>query len=278
MAITIRERNNSREWSGNDAFAMRYVVSGTYNDSWAKSIADSISPASFSTRIGTEATTVYKNEITANPQGPGDTWYVEVKYGPTQGQQPGNSEWNFNIGIRNVHTSHSLETINTYVPDGDAAEDFKQAVNVTGSGADLRVEGVDVPEPTFGWQETLYLKLENFTSAYLTKLRNAVGKTNVTAFRVFGAQEVQLVGISGQPAGNCVAMTFSFAGSPSVEGLAIGDINGIDKKGFEYLWVRYKTDQGITGLTQVPAQVNIEKVIDTYEFADLGIPDPFNVA
>lgn len=35
-------------------------------------------------------------------------------------------------------------------------------------------------------------------------------------------------------------VTFSFAASPNAVELTVGDITGIDKKGWEYLWVRYQ--------------------------------------
>jgi len=281
MAITIRERNNSRQWTGDDNFEMRYVVSGTYSDMQARGMADALAPSSINERYGAIRSAVYKNEVTADPQGAGDVWYVDVKYGPGPGNsqgggQPGESEWSLTIGTRQVHISNSLAT-SAYTND-PAAEDYKNAINVVGAGTDLRVDGVDVPEPTFDWQETLYMKLETFTPAYVAKLYAATGKTNASAFRFFQEQEVLLSGVSGQPAGNCVSLTFQFSASPSVTGLQIGDIAGIAKKGWEYLWVRYKTEQGNNTLKQVPAQVNVEQVIETYEFANLGLPDPFRFA
>ena len=98
-------------------------------------------------------------------------------------------------------------------------------------------------------------------------------------FKGLAAGECLFLGAAGSKRGlGDWEITFRFAGSPNVTGLAVGPISGISKKGWEYLWVRYKTEQGNNTLKQVPAQVNVEQVIETYEFANLGLPDPFRFA
>ncbi len=66
---------------------------------------------------------------------------------------------------------------------------------------------------------------------------------------------------------------YRFAASPNVTGQTIGDITGIDKKGWEYLWVRYehKKDETANELIQRPISVHIERVYRTNDLNDLGI-------
>ena len=56
-------------------------------------------------------------------------------------------------------------------------------------------------------------------------------------------------------------------------GLTVGDITGIDKKGWEYMWVRYADAEDTTAkaIVKKPVAVYVEKVYDAGNFADLGI-------
>ncbi len=72
-------------------------------------------------------------------------------------------------------------------------------------------------------------------------------------------------------------ITYKFAISQNATDLSVGDITGIDKKGWEYLWVRYRTKKDETGgtenktLVRLPEAVYVERVHYNANFADLGI-------
>ena len=68
-------------------------------------------------------------------------------------------------------------------------------------------------------------------------------------------------------------ITYRFAASPNVTGLTIGDITGINKKGWEYLWVRYAdgVDAAAKALVKKPVAVYIEKVYAEGDFNLLAI-------
>ena len=55
------------------------------------------------------------------------------------------------------------------------------------------------------------------------------------------------------------------------QGLSVGSIGGISKKGWEYLWVRYSPTVVNKMMGQKPVAVYVEKVYDEGNFADLGI-------
>ena len=67
-----------------------------------------------------------------------------------------------------------------------------------------------------------------------------------------------------------------FAASPNRTGITIGDISGIDKKGHEYLWVRYEDaeDASAKMIVKRPAAVCVEKVYEEGDFGLLGISIP----
>ncbi|MCS7168060.1 MAG: hypothetical protein RMI91_12010 [Gemmatales bacterium] len=66
-------------------------------------------------------------------------------------------------------------------------------------------------------------------------------------------------------------ITFSFAASPNATGLTVGEITDIEKKGWEYLWVRYQDIEDENVLVKQPAAVYVEQVYSHGDFALLGI-------
>jgi len=68
-------------------------------------------------------------------------------------------------------------------------------------------------------------------------------------------------------------LTFRFACSPNATGLVVGDITGIDKLGWDYLWVRYATYEDSSGrsLVQRPASVHVDRVLVPSDYSALGI-------
>jgi len=67
-------------------------------------------------------------------------------------------------------------------------------------------------------------------------------------------------------------ITHRFSASPNKTGLTIGDITGIEKKGWEYLWVRYADaeDTAAKTLVKKPAAVYVEKVYEEGDFSVLA--------
>lgn len=79
------------------------------------------------------------------------------------------------------------------------------------------------------------------------------------------------IGASGtKRGGGDWEINYRFAASPNVTGLAVGDITGIAKKGWEYLWVRYSDSEDAVAkaLVKKPVAVYIEQV---YPYGDLGL-------
>jgi hypothetical protein len=69
------------------------------------------------------------------------------------------------------------------------------------------------------------------------------------------------------------SITFNFAGSPNTASQTIGDITGISKYGWDYLWVRYAdfVDSFAYSLVKRPIGVYVERVYQPADFSDLGI-------
>jgi hypothetical protein len=125
--------------------------------------------------------------------------------------------------------------------------------------------------PVYHFSETHYLPDVIVTPAYRGTLFNLTGKVNGGAFKGFAVGECLFLGAAGAKRGSGDwEITFRFAASPNVANLTIGDITGVDKKGWEYLWVRYadRVDDTAKALVKKPVAAYVERV---YEYGDFGL-------
>ena len=71
----------------------------------------------------------------------------------------------------------------------------------------------------------------------------------------------------------CLPSGQRFPTSSDKAGLTVSEITGIDKKGWQYLWVRYADaeDSVAKAIVKKPVAVYIEKVYEEGDFSGLGI-------
>src|SRR5262249_36297567 len=159
-------------------------------------------------------------------------------------------------------------TVNAYAPPDEDPPDCQGAIGVNNDS----VEGTDITIPVYNFKETHYIPVAFITPAYKTILFYLTGKVNVLPFEGFAPGEVLFMGASGSQRGQeDWEITFSFAASPNVTGLSIGSISGINKKGWEYLWVRYQDAEDEDTLVKQPSAAYVEQVYPYGDFSLLGI-------
>lgn len=269
MPIVVEEKFDSRTSTtgANASVELKYIVFGTGSDLSAKSALGDESPETYDglarQSIGIEP---LANEV----------WEGSVRYGVqeiTEPPQEGDSTFAFDTGGGTQHITHARSTIGRYAPSGTTAPDFQGAIGVTDNG----VEGVDVTIPVYQFSETHYFAPAYVTLAYRNTLFYLTGKVNAGSFRGLSAGECLFLGASGSRRGTGSddpwEITYRFAGSPNVTGLSVGPISGIEKKGWEYLWVRYADaeDDAAKILVKRPIGAYIEQVYDYASFLALGI-------
>jgi hypothetical protein len=261
MAIII-EKYDSRESTvgiENPSVDLLYVVDGTEDDAAVRAIVEATIPALY-------AGLVFQNYRIAH-QG-GGLWEVSVRYGKKEPKEPGESSFSFDTGGGTTHITQSLQTVASYAPDDEEAPDFKGAIGVNNDS----VEGTDITIPVYNFKETHYIPVALITPAYKATLFYLTGKVNAFPFKGFAPGEVLFMGVSGSQRGQeDWEITFSFAASPNATGLTMGEITDIDKKGWEYLWVRYQDAEDEDVLVKQPAAVYVEQVYPYGDFSLLGI-------
>ena len=263
MPVEVVEKFESREsTTGENAAAdLLYIIKGTDDDLAAKAALITESPPTYDGLLRKSL----RVERTGN-----DLWLGTVRYAEYVPPETGESSFNFDTGGGTQHITQSLATVNRYAPPAKTAPDFKGAVGVSHD----RVEGVDITIPVYNFSETHYLPVSVVTEPYKVALLNLTGKVNAALFRGLAAGECLFLGASGSKRGTeDWEITFRFAGSPNKTGLTVGTIVGIDKKGWEYLWVRYADaeDNAAKALVKQPVAVYIEKVYEEADFSALGI-------
>ncbi|HZT82275.1 MAG TPA: hypothetical protein VFA26_18755 [Gemmataceae bacterium] len=258
----IIEKYDSRESTvgvENPSVDLLYVVDGTEDDAAVRALVEATIPAIY-------AGLVFQSYRIAH-QGSG-LWEVSVRYGKLEPKEPGESSFSFDTGGGTTHITQSLATVNSYAPAGETPPDFKGAIGVNNDS----VEGTDITIPVYNFKETHYIPVALVTPAYKATLFYFTGKVNAFPFKGFAPGEVLFQGASGSQRGQeDWEITFSFAASPNVTGLTVGDITGIDKKGWEYLWVRYQDAEDADVLVKQPAAVYVEQVYPYGDFSLLGI-------
>jgi len=202
----------------------------------------------------------------------GGAFLGSVRYRRNSGSPPQVNEtsFGFETGGGMTHIVASLATVNAYGTGATTADNGK-LIGASSEG----VEGTEIVTPVYQWHETKWFDPSAVTKTFKGNPYALTGRTNNAAFKGTEAGETLFLGASGSQRGTDPwEINFSFASAPNKTGLTIGDITGIAKKGWEYLWVRYKPKE-LTGtlkiVTQKPAAVYVERVYDEGDFALLGI-------
>jgi hypothetical protein len=218
-----------------------------------------------------------------------DAWRVEIQYEKTGGDA---QEPNPLRRSRSFDTSGGTQHITQAQATGSGGSlDFEKrypssATNMSGAiGVDDNgVNGVDIVVPQLTWTETYDVPSTYVTSNYIKSVAALTGSVNNGGFRGFAAGEVLFLGASGsqewdQDKGDGPwTLSFKFVASPNAGGsgstvpaITIGSITGVEKKGHEYLWVRYESSVESNALFKKPKAVYVSKVYPDKSFSGLGI-------
>jgi len=261
---TISEAKDSRKCTDGDepSAELRFNIAGTEDDGEARTLLLGAAPPTWT--VGGK--TLVQKQRSLDPAG-GGHWKGSVTYGRRE------SSYQFEIGGGSAHITEALDQ--TSYGYEAAAPEMNHRINVTRDRNGVTVNGLDIDAPTYAWSETHYLPAGAVNAAYKAALfAVAAAPVNQYAWRGFQAGEVKFKGASGQQRGEeDWAITFKFEASPNATGLSVGNITGISKKGWEYLWVLYEEveDGAAKVLVPSPLGVYVAKVYAESDFSLLGI-------
>ena len=207
-----------------------------------------------------------------------DTWKVKAIYKDEDSDDPDEPDedeettsFAFDTGGGTMHRNQSLKTVSKVPND---APDFNGAIEVDNEG---NVNGVDVTMPVLNFTETHTMNGSRVTTSYKKSVAALTGTVNRSGFRGFSAGEVLFLGASGTKRSKKTnapwEITFRFAVSPNQSGLQVGKLKVSQKKGWDYLWVRYadKVADNKKNVIKEPVAAYVEQVYPDGDFGNLGL-------
>lgn len=216
-----------------------------------------------------------------NPIGAG-IFDGEVEYtyfGPKEPREDGDTSVGSlqgGTGGGSIHLNYSLSTVQAYSASGYSAAttDNKNAIAVETGGGAMEVKGTDIPARLFRFTTKKLVSDGSVTPAYFSALYAMTTCVNSAAYRPhpkmpnFAAGELLLEDFRFDQQDDATwEFTFYWSASPNVTDLAIGDISGIAKKGWEFLWLSYiekvQSDQRV----KRPVRAYVEQVFYTANFS-----------
>lgn len=273
MSIDVWESTKSRKvQKGRDATtrSIQLFVRGAPDETYAESAAlgSGLVPSLY---YGLPMQSIDTDEVIA-----GYLYEVAVSYtNPKKNKDLGLVAIEFDTTGGKHKITNSLETVLKKAKSGETAPDFKSAINVS----EKNVEGVDIIIPSLKFSLTAVMPFELITVEYGKDCARMTGRTNASGFFGFDAGELLFLGASGnsrrqseeQPG---VEMKYSFEASENASGLSIGDIDGIDKNGHDYLWVLHapEVDNTAKFVPKRPKACYVERVYEQADFYALQIP------
>jgi len=277
MPLSLTEKLDSRKWSTgeNATVEMVYILTGTSDDLSAKTLIENSTAETYNGLVRQSINLEPEWVDTAHTDG---RWIATIRYGVRPSPEVGESTFSFDTAGGTQHVTQSISTVQKYAPAGKTAPDFKGAIGVTHDN----VEGVDITVPVFNFSIRQRIAIADWNAAYVGSLYALTGKVNSASFSVtirgntysFAAGECLFLGASGDEssASEFVEVNYRFAASPNRTGITVGDITGISKKGWEYLWVRYadSEDAAAKAIVKKPIAAYVEKVYEDGNFAVLG--------
>jgi hypothetical protein len=205
-----------------------------------------------------------------------NAWQVTINYEKT-GAEPETSDpmkraRSFDTTGSTRHITQA-EGERGYAILGQTPPAQSNAIAVDGNG----VNGIDIVTPQLQWQESYDVPNAYINATYVRGLAGLTGTTNNAAFRGFEAGEVLFLGCSGsqewdnEKGSGPWSLSYRFVASKNVVGQQVGPITGVEKKGHEYLWVRYEDSVSGSSLLKTPKAVYVNKVYKEADFSQLGI-------
>lgn len=169
------------------------------------------------------------------------------------------------------HTEHITQAYGTTVtPAADAPEVF-DAINVSGDS----VAGLDVVRPSLRYSETwLFPTAMAVSGTFVSAVYGLTGTVNEQAFRFFDPGEALFMGARTQWSGGepFVYVTFDFECRPNDDDVYVNGITGVEKEGWQYLWIWYEPKANNNKLVRFPEFVFVQDVYKKADWSDLEIP------
>jgi len=256
VSIRFTEKPGSRSTSYNPpTFRYLYTLAGTVDHQVAWSYAAAALPAI----VSSAGQVLYRQDVKCDHVGH-DVWDVEAPYGPRE-SVVGEYRFSFSTTGGTLRIRQAKEHIATF-PNGN--KNHKGAIDVQND----EPQGSDIVIPALKLSYTFRHPVGYVGEPLAVKLARLTGRTNSTVWHGFKAGEVLFLGANGFDGSNADAeVTYEFAASENLTNATIGEITGVNKKGWELAWAEFEDgDDGGEAIVQVKS-IHVERVYDSFDVA-----------
>jgi hypothetical protein len=262
--VTVKETRRSRSRTL-ETETREYIAWGSSDPNEVDTAVDAFD-AGNSPPVGLVVTD-YSLEPREEDESVFDARFTYGPYTPNTPTETGGNDLSFQLSLVTSHITTPLERIATF-----ATNPFVPVMHGIGFDGD-KFQGTDIQIPVFSWNETHYRSTASVNTTYINQIFTAASNPiNDATFRGFSAGEVMYLGAQGSQRSSAdFAITHSFAASPNLSDLTIGDIEDIAKSGWDYLWVLYEKaeDDSNKFITEKPRAVYVDRVYNSSNLATL---------
>jgi hypothetical protein len=280
MAIQVEQRPLGKQFDGSGA-TIGFIAFCTDGESEDDVVA-AVEAAAPSSYRGFSRGQVRAEEINIDDEGEAAVWDVEVPYGRAGGRlvppPTGSVVWSGTTsgGTQHITSGLAMQGVYTDPSITELPADWGQVIGATKDG----IAGVDIVVPVDAFRATRYVAATAWP-ALRSNIKALTGTVNDSAWTAdgeeFQAGEVLFMGATWakRPPSEVdppdYEVVLEFAASPNVEGLAIGEIEGIEKEGWDYLDLTYEDREDGGFFYKRPIIATIHQVYRRGNFAVLGL-------
>lgn len=272
MSITVKEVGRSSQVGTSPTRERRYTILNAADVDAAEAALLSgtlvTKPSGFAGIPSTDNSLIFDSADLDMRDNSATTFDAVVNYRKIKAITPASTndeEISFDISSQTVRVTQGKANVSKTAVSG-TAPDFKGGIGYNGE----RFEGADIFAEQFSFTITKYKAAADVTNTYIQNLRNAAFHYNNATFRGQAAGECLFVGASGSKRNDDdYAIAHKFLVSKNLASIAVGDVTVAAKKGWEYLWALYESEEDATAkkLTPRPVAAYVEQVYDSIDLA-----------
>lgn len=257
----FKEARESRQSGMNPPFVnLIYNASGSNDAAFVRSFAFSGAPSIVATTYGI----LYREDIILDPAG-FEQWKVTVPFGLRK-YEIGEFRFRASTTGGTAHITQSRGTV-VFLAPGATDPDNKGTIGVRGPD---EIDGTEIVIPAL--KVNIYFRHPQafITMAKIVQMARATGTVNEDSFLGFAPGEVLFLGLDcGDGTQTEAEVEYQFAMSENITGQTAGDITGIAKPGWDYLWFKYKDNADNNVPAKQPEYASVERVYRRIAFQPL---------
>ena len=204
------------------------------------------------------------------PDGGEAAWTFVATYDHTP--EPGEFTISIDTSGATVNVQQAFSQVRFDAP-GETGPDYGESINVDSDGNPRGVDKI-IPSLKVNVRARIAERFVADALAYARTVASYTGKVNSSTYLGFAEGELLFKGATGDViTDDNPVLSFAFEASPNATGLTIGNISGISKEGWDFIWFDWvqKNDPAAGLKTTTARSAYVATVYEKANFAGLQI-------